>query len=128
MTKILEEIRDGLRDGIELVADKTEEYTKIGKIQVDILKIKRDTDKMIEDLGRRTLEILKKDPNAACCQDQDTIHLVEALKKLEIDLEAKNAEIKAIKDAKEKERRERSESRKKDKTGEQPAQPPESGE
>lgn len=114
MSTLFEDIRNGIRDGIELVVDKTEEYSKIGKLQIDILGIKRSIEKSFSELGGQTYELLSNDPKSAVAGDEEVVRIVAELKVLEEKLDEKKNEIKTIKEEKEKERRERGESRKKE--------------
>ncbi|NIA29480.1 MAG: hypothetical protein GWP06_06155 [Actinobacteria bacterium] len=113
MGSLWEDIRDGIRDGIELVVDKTEEYSKIGKIKVDIIGIKRNIEKGFSELGGRTYEILKENKKKNVGSDADVKRLVDELMELEKSLDDKKNEIIKVREEKEKERREREESRKK---------------
>ena len=112
MGSLWEDIRDGIRDGIELVVDKTEEYSKIGKIKVDIIGIKRNIEKGFSELGGRTYEILKESKKKNVGSDADVKRLVDELMELEKSLDEKKNEIINVKEEKEKERREREEMRK----------------
>ena len=111
MGTLFEDIRDGIRDGIELFVDKTEEYTKIGKLKVDILGIKRNIEKLFSELGGRTYELLSNDEKSDVAADSEVERLVQNLKEQEEKLDAKKNEIKIVKEEKEKERKERDESR-----------------
>jgi len=114
MGTLFEDIKNGIRDGIELVVDKTEEYSKIGKLKVDILGIKRNIEKLFSELGGQTYELLGKGENIDVSADEEIIRLVGELKTQEEKLDAKKNEIKKVKDQKEQDRRERDEDRKKE--------------
>ncbi len=114
MANLFEDIKNGIRDGIELVVDKTEEYTKIGKLKVDILGIKRNIEKLFSELGGQTYELLSKNDKAVVSGDEEVKKLVEELKIQEEKLDAKKNEIKKVKEQKEQERRDRDEDRKKE--------------
>ena len=103
---------DSIRDGLELVVDKTEEYTKIGKLKVDIFTIKRNIEKQFTELGGRVFEVLTGDDPKSVQKDEQVTTLVEEIQSLESDLKEKEAEIERVKKEKEKERQERQESRK----------------
>ena len=45
MTTLFDDVRDGLRNGINMIVKKTDELTKLGKINIDILNIKREIEK-----------------------------------------------------------------------------------
>ena len=105
---------DNIRDGLELVVDKTEEYGKIGKLKVDIFSIKRNIEKQFTELGGRTFEVLTGEGPKTVAKDEEVKKIVEELQGLEEQLQQKEAEIAQVKVEKEKERQTRQDSRKKD--------------
>ena len=105
---------DSIRDGLELVVDKTEEYGKIGKLKVDIFSIKRNIEKQFTELGGRTFEVLTGEGPKSVAKDEEVKKIVEELQGLEEQLQQKEAEIAQVKEDKEKERQTRQDSRKKD--------------
>jgi hypothetical protein len=111
MGSLLDDIRNGIRDGIDLFVDKTEEYGKIGKLNIDILGIKRNLEKELANVGGRVYELFKADSKKTIVTDEKVLAFIEAVKQLEEKLEAKKAEIQQVKDEKEKERKEREEKR-----------------
>ncbi len=103
---------DSIRDGLELVVDKTEEYSKIGKIKVDIFTTKRNIEKQFTELGGRVYELVT-DETAASVQDDDEVKkIIKDIKALEVQLADKEANIDLVKEEKEKERQERQQARK----------------
>jgi hypothetical protein len=102
---------DSIRDGLELVVDKTEEYTKIGKLKVDIFTTKRNIEKQFTDLGGRAFELLTGDDPESLQKDDKVTKLIEDIQSLERELKEKEADIEQVKQDKEKERRERQEAR-----------------
>ena len=114
MGTLFEDIKNGIRDGIELVVDKTEEYTKIGKLKVDILGIKRNIEKLFSELGGQTYELLSKGGKVDISGDEEIKKLVDDLKSQEEKLDAKKNEIKQVKEEKDQERRDREDNRKKE--------------
>ncbi len=113
MGSLFDDIRDGIKEGIALVADKADEYTKIGKLQVEILGVQRNIDKLFSELGGRTYEILKEDDNKPVADDDEVKRLISELKVLEGQLNAKKEEIASVKAEKENLRKERTGSRSK---------------
>jgi hypothetical protein len=105
---------DSIRDGLELVVDKTEEYGKIGKLKVDIFGIKRNIEKQFVELGGRVYEMMTAASAADVSRDEECLKVVETVKTLEVQLKEKEAEIEKVKADKEQERRERQETRKKE--------------
>ena len=102
---------DSIRDGLELVVDKTEEYTKIGKLKVDIFTTKRNIEKQFTDLGGRAFELLTGDDPESLQKHDKVTKLIEDIQSLERELKEKEADIEQVKQDKEKERRERQEAR-----------------
>lgn len=105
---------DSIRDGLELVVDKTEEYGKIGKLKVDIFGIKRNIEKQFTELGGRVYELMTTKSATKIADDEEVKKAIETVKNLEVQLKEKELEIDKVKTEKETERRERQESRKKE--------------
>lgn len=103
---------DSIREGLELVVDKTEEYSKIGKLKVDIFGIKRNIEKQFVELGGRVFELMTAAAPTDISADEECRKIVETVKSLETQLHEKEAEIEKVKADKERERRERQEARK----------------
>lgn len=112
MSTLFDDIKNGIRDGIELVVDKTEEYSKIGKLKVDILGIKRSIEKVFSELGGQTFELLSKNDKADVAADETIQKMVAELQSLEEKLDKKKNEIIQVKEQKETDRREREQNRK----------------
>ena len=105
---------DNIRDGLELVVDKTEEYGKIGKLKVDIFSIKRNIEKQFTELGGRVYELATGAVKTKVEDDDEAQKIIEQIKVLESQLQDKETEIEKVKEEKEKERHDRQESRKKE--------------
>jgi hypothetical protein len=114
MGTLWEDVRDGIRDGIELVVDKTEEYSKIGKIKVDIIGLNRNIEKRFSELGGRAYEILKENSRKSVGADEEVKRLVDELAEFEKSLDEKKNEIVNIRNEKEQERKDREKARKSD--------------
>ena len=102
---------DSLRDGFEMVVDKTEEYSKIGKLKVDIMNLKRNTEKKLAELGEKTFVLLDENASAKVADNEDIKALLEDVQNMKKELEAKEAEIERVRQEKEQEREERRKSR-----------------
>jgi len=98
---------DSLRDGFELVVDKTEELGKIGKIKVDIYSVKRDTEKKLTELGEKVFLLLEENENAAVAEDETVKNLMQVTSSYKEKIEEKEKEIETIREEKEKERQEK---------------------
>ncbi len=102
---------DSIREGLELVIDKTEEYSRIGRLKVDIFGIKRNIERQFVDLGGRVYELMTADQTPDIRKDEECKKIVETVKSLEKQLHDKEAEIEKVKEEKERERRERQEAK-----------------
>ncbi len=111
MGTLFEDLRDGFRDGIAFVADKTDEYTKISKLKIDMLSLKRNIEKLFAELGGRTYELLHGETTESVPEDEEVKKLVEQISELEEELDSKKEEIKSIKAEKKEHRKARDEAK-----------------
>lgn len=51
-SSLWDDLKKTLIEGVNVAAEKTEEYTKIGKVRVDLLNLNRKLDKTYKALGR----------------------------------------------------------------------------
>lgn len=79
--------------GITVVARKTDEYTKIGKIKVEIIGIKRDVEKKFGELGGRTFQLIVEEGNSKIAANDEVKSIIEAIKELNEKLSIKKAEL-----------------------------------
>lgn len=94
MTSFWDKLNHGIKEGIQAISEKTEKFTKIGRIKLSILATKRDLEKKFIELGGRVYQIMDKETDARIGSDKQLKSLVEdikvleeKLKKLEKDLE-----------------------------------------
>jgi predicted HicB family RNase H-like nuclease len=107
MASLFDDLTDGIRDGINFVVDKTDEYSKIGKLKLDMVGIKRNIEKLFAELGGRVYEVLKEGESAVLRDDEEVKRMINEIKALEDNLDEKKNEIKSIRDEKERQRKER---------------------
>ena len=89
MKNLWDRIKNVVLDGVTVAAEKTGEYTKLGKVKIDILNTKRKISKSFTELGALTYEAsnqgtIDKLGNSDEFQAQTT-----ALKSLEAELDKK---------------------------------------
>lgn len=92
-----EDVKKTFKEGVSIAAEKTEEYTKIGKVKVEILNIKRNIDKSFTDLGRGVYTHIAGGRKTDVAEAEKVKKLVAEIKDLKASLKAKEAEIEAIK-------------------------------
>ena len=96
-SKLWEDIKKTVMDGVSVAAEKTEEYTKIGKVKVEILNINRNIDKVFTDLGREVFHLISKGKKAEISKSNRVNELVNKIKDLKASLKEKESEIEAVK-------------------------------
>ncbi|MCI0495042.1 hypothetical protein L0Z72_08530 [candidate division KSB1 bacterium] len=89
----LDDLAKLFKKGITVVAKKTDEYTKIGKIKVEIIGIKRDIEKRFSELGGRTFQLIAEENNTKVAANEEVKSIIEAIKQLNEKLGLKKAEL-----------------------------------
>lgn len=97
MANLWDDIARTIREGVDTVVEKTEELTRIGRIKVDILNIKRNVEKNFSELGGRVYQLISKEKNAAISTDKEAKEIIECIKILEKELDDKKSELAKIK-------------------------------
>ena len=92
-----DDIKKTVKEGVSVAAEKTEEYTKIGKVKVDILNIKRNIDKLYEDLGKQVYDLLSQGKKGDLASNKRIGELFTKLKEQTAALKKKESEIEDIK-------------------------------
>jgi len=99
MANLWDDIAKTIREGVDTFVEKTEELTRIGRIKVDILNIKRNIDKNFSELGGRVYHLVveeKKSSGKDVLADKEVKELIECVKILARELEDKKAELESI--------------------------------
>ncbi len=86
-----------LRDGIRAAGNKTSDFTKLGRIEIDILGIKKETEEKLIELGGRVFHLVNEQGQTDVSVNKEIIHLIAQLKELEEELSAYKVEKKKIK-------------------------------
>lgn len=86
------------KKGVSTVAKKTDEYTKIGKIKVDIIGIKREVDKKLSDLGGRTYQLIVEENNTKIASNEDVKTILDNIKDLNQKLDDKKDELQQVRE------------------------------
>jgi hypothetical protein len=90
-------LKKGFMDGIHTATDKTSEYTKIGRIKIDILGVKKEIEEKLLELGGRLYDLVAEKENYDIKNDKCIIQLIEQVKELENELKKYSDELKRIK-------------------------------
>jgi len=92
-------VKKRLQGGIQSATDKTSEYTKIGRIKIDILGIKKEIEEKLIELGGRLYHLVSEEQSFEITKDKYLLQLIEQIKELEKELEKYDNELKRIKSA-----------------------------
>lgn len=97
MPNLWDDIAKTIREGVDTVVEKTEELTKIGRIKVDLINIKRNIDKNFSELGGKVYHLMVEEKKTQVASDSEVKKIIDSIKLLEKELNSKNAEIEKIK-------------------------------
>ncbi|MCJ7813389.1 hypothetical protein MUP95_08775 [bacterium] len=92
-----EEIKTKIKKGVAVAADKTEEYAKIGKIKLDIVKIDRNIDKAFSDLGKEAYNHFTDGKKTDIFKNAQVKGLITKINDLKVSIQTKENEIKSVK-------------------------------
>ena len=87
MEKLWDKIKKTVIDGVTVAAEKTEEYTKLGRIKIEILNTKRKISVQFTELGGIVYEAVKEGTAGEVIDSEKVAGLVETVRKLEGELE-----------------------------------------
>ncbi|MFQ5710088.1 MAG: hypothetical protein ACE5HO_21755, partial [bacterium] len=80
MSNLWEDITKTIREGVDTVVEKTEELTKIGRIKVDILNIKRKIEKQFTELGGKVYTLIVEENNKKIAADAGVEEIVDRIR------------------------------------------------
>ena len=100
MANLWDDIAKTIREGVDTVVEKTGVLTKIGKIKIDILNIKRNVQKNFSELGGRVYHLIIKEKKTAISADKEATEIIECIKILEKELDDKKSELAKVKSKK----------------------------
>jgi hypothetical protein len=82
--------------GVSVVAKKTDEYTKIGKIKVDIIGIKRDIEKQFNALGSKVYQLIVEESNTKVASNDVVKEIIDKVNALNKALNEKKEELEKV--------------------------------
>jgi len=96
MNSLWEKVKKGVFAGASVTAEKAGELSRIGKMRLDIAGVKRNINKTFTELGGLVYHLLVEEKAAKIADQEEVKRLVEQVKMSELDLQAKEAELEAI--------------------------------
>lgn len=83
MSTFWESLKKNLQQGVQTVSEKTEELTKIGRLKIEVIAVKRDIEKSFVELGGRVYDILQIKKKPSISKDEEIKKLVTRVEKFE---------------------------------------------
>ena len=83
MSKLFDSLSKIVVNGYNNLSEKAEEVTKIGRIKLETIAIKRDIEKIFVELGGRFYENYISSPRKNMYKDSDIEQLISKIKNLE---------------------------------------------
>lgn len=91
-----EDLSNIFKKGVSVVAQKTDEYTKVGKIKVDVIGIKREIDKRHTELGKKVYQLIAEENNTRIATNEEVKVIIEKIKELNEKLAQKKEELETV--------------------------------
>ena len=89
MEKLWEKIKKSVMDGVTTAAEKTEEYTKMGKIKLDVLSVKHKISRSFAELGGLIYDAIREDKGEEALSSDDVKTILDRLNELDEELARK---------------------------------------
>lgn len=96
MSEFWQSVKKNLQTGMQTVSEKTEELSKIGRLKIQIIAVKRDIEKNFTDLGGRVYEMLNSRNKTGIEKDPEIAAIVAVTKELEKKLQQLEDNVESI--------------------------------
>jgi len=103
MPKIWRSLKENLQRGFKSASDLTLEYTKIGRIRMETMAIKKEIEEKLIELGGRIYDETVRMDSEEIILDTKMKHTIQKLKDLEDDLLILNKKLEQLKNNNEQE-------------------------
>jgi len=90
-------IKDRVLKGAAVVTERAGELSRIGKVRLDIAKIKRDRGAVLEELGEKIYALDREGALGELGGREDIRKLIDRVKALEEELKIREAELEVLK-------------------------------
>lgn len=108
MEKLWQKIKQSVVEGVSTAAEKTGEYTKIGKAKLDVLSVKRKISKQFTELGGIVYDAVKEKKSGEVLDTPEAKEIINTLKDIEKELREKEDAFEKLKTKTEPEKKENS--------------------
>jgi len=96
MGSLWESIKKTLKEGATTAAEKAQEFTQIGRIKVEILRIQGRIEKNFTELGGRVYHMIVEENKTRIASDPKVKTFIDEIKALEAQLEEKKRELEEV--------------------------------
>lgn len=96
MGSLWESIKKTLKEGATTAAEKAQEFTQIGKIKVEILRIQGKIERNFTELGGRVYHMITEENKTRIASDPKVKTFINEIKALEAQLEEKKKELEEV--------------------------------
>ncbi len=96
LENLFDEVVATVKDGLNRLAQKTDQLTQIGRIKLDIVSIKRDIEKQFSELGGRVYELWAEKAADNPLEDEQVKNYLSKVEELHKQLEAKKEELEKV--------------------------------
>ena len=93
-----EKIKQGLLDGLQAATDMTTEYTRIGRIKIDVLGLEKEIEEKMIELGGRVYHNAVEKNIVTIENDKEIQKLIAQIKELEEELKTYEEELKRLRE------------------------------
>lgn len=93
MEKLWDKIKKSVLDGVTTAAEKTEEYTKIGKAKLDILAVKHKITRQFTELGGLVYDAVKDNKSESALASDEVAAVIKRLNELDEELAKRENEM-----------------------------------
>jgi hypothetical protein len=100
MSTLFEDFGKGIKDGVSFIVEKTDELTRIGKYNVEILNLKREMEKRQLLLGKRVFELIQEQQNERIKDDATVLTLASEIESFSNQWRKKSEELQAFQNKK----------------------------
>ncbi|OQX59445.1 hypothetical protein DRQ15_02420 [candidate division KSB1 bacterium] len=98
MKTFWDKIKKGVDEGAAYLSEKTEQFTRIGKLKMDILGLKRKIEAKFARLGEYVFQLIVQEESKSknIADDEEIMKMVEEINNLQKQLDEKNEELEMV--------------------------------
>jgi len=101
----VDDISEVAKEVANLLAEKTDEISREGKLKLEIFNLKRQVRSKETKLGRKTFQLWSEDQKSVPAKDDDTLELLNTLKDLQDNIRKMQVELESSRKGSEDERK-----------------------